>query len=159
MKLYIMRHGPAEDTAASGRDFDRALTDPGRHRVRSVAHALEQAGESPRTILSSPLVRARQTAELVAPIATDSQQVEIDHALAPGGDGAGLALRLLGSGRRRVMLVGHEPDLSGLVEQLTAFDFLRDMQKGMVVALKMTAGHPAELRFVLDPKTLEMVRQ
>lgn len=61
-----MRHGPAEDHAASGRDFDRALTASGRERVRDVARALVEGGEAPLVILTSPLVRALQTAEIVA---------------------------------------------------------------------------------------------
>lgn len=159
MKLYVMRHGPAEDFAERGRDFDRALTESGRERVRSVARALAAAGESPKVLLSSPLVRAKQTAELVLPTATDAKTVEIEDALRPGGAAAALARQLLRDGRRRVMVVGHEPDLSALVTELTGAAFGRDMLKAMVVGLRLTDGIPyAEMRFVLDPKSLEISR-
>ena len=61
-----MRHGPAEDVAASGRDFDRALTGAGRARVVRVAEVLKREGEIPSTVWTSPLARARATAEIVA---------------------------------------------------------------------------------------------
>jgi phosphohistidine phosphatase len=66
MKLYVVRHGPAEDAATSGADSDRALTAAGRERVRAVARALIEIDEVPRLVVSSPLVRAVQTGEIVA---------------------------------------------------------------------------------------------
>ncbi len=159
MKLYIMRHGPAEDFADSGRDFDRALTDAGRERVRFVARALRDAGELPRAVLSSPLVRARQTAAIVAPLAIDAQDVTLEEALSPGGASGALVRSLCAAGRRRVMIVGHEPDLGELVSELLGAPFGRDMLKAMVVGLSVRAPDaPAALRFVLDPKSLELSR-
>src|SRR5260221_6269983 len=118
MKLYIMRHGPAEDDAASGSDSDRALTSSGRERVRGVAKALVEADEEPRAILTSPLVRCVQTAEIVAVVAKLGERngpVEARRELAPGGEVLKLAHGAKGQPHRRMMLVGHEPDLSGLV--------------------------------------------
>ena len=58
-----------------------------------------------------------------------------------------------------MLVVGHEPDLSALVAELTREPFRRDMLKAMVVGLRLaTPEAPAELRFVLDPKTLELSR-
>ncbi len=162
MKLYIMRHGPAEDFSTSGRDGDRALTESGRERVRAVAKLLAAQGEAPRAIVSSPLVRALQTAEIVAhEIGVDL--VETAAELAPGGDGSALVRTLLKEERKRVMVVGHEPDLSTLVTALIGAPFGYEMLKAMVVgvqvpprALREAPEAPA-LRFVLDPKKLEVV--
>ena len=155
MKLYVMRHGPAEDFADSRRDFDRALTDSGRERVRAVARALHDAQELPRSVVTSPLVRARQTAEIVALLATETREPFIDDAMAPGGDGEGLVRGLCSAGRRRVMVVGHEPDLADLVSALLGASFGRDMLKAMVVGLSLESPTGrASLRFVLDPKSL-----
>ena len=154
MKLYVMRHGPAEDTAASGRDGDRALTTSGRERVRSVAKRLVEVGEAPRVIISSPLVRALQTAEIVA-AELGIDKVETGHELAPGGDAAVLARALLASDRKRPMVVGHEPDLSALVATLLAGSFHHEMLKAMVVGLQLKPGE-GKLRFILDPKTLRL---
>ena len=89
MKLYVMRHGPAEDQAASGIDEDRALSTPGRERVRAVAKILTAEGEEPAQVVTSPLVRAVQTAEIVA-IATKLSDrggtVTVLRDLAPGGE-------------------------------------------------------------------------
>jgi phosphohistidine phosphatase len=159
VKLYVMRHGPAEDNAASGVDADRALTAAGRERVRSVAKALVAAGEEPGRIVTSPLVRAVQTAEIVA-IATKlgdrGGSVEVRREMSPGGDGARLAHRLAAEGAKRVMLVGHEPDLSALVITLLGA-FSRPFEKAMVVAIHpVSEGARPKLRFVLDPKALKL---
>lgn len=157
MKLYVMRHGPAEDFSASGRDQDRALTPQGRERVKAVAARLAELDEAPRVIVSSPLVRALQSAELVAAqLALPAP--ETHHAMAPGGAARDLALALARDGRKRVMVVGHEPDLSELVASLLEGAFAHDMLKAMVVGLSIASAGPATLRFVLDPKTLEVLR-
>ena len=85
MKLYVMRHGPAEDDAPTGRDADRALTAAGRERVAAVAKALSEANESPFAILSSPLVRAMQTAEIVADITHLARRAREDKKAQIGG--------------------------------------------------------------------------
>ena len=125
MRLYVMRHGPAEDHASSGRDFDRQLTPTGRAIVARVACALqaERAAEpsspSPLRILSSPRARARETAvivrEAIVPIPDD---IEIREAL--GGETA-IPLSLIAAAVESgidTMLVGHQPVVEELVQQL-----------------------------------------
>ena len=161
-----MRHGVAEDHASTGRDEDRALTASGRAGVRDVAMLLAREGEMPRRILASPLVRAAQTAEIVAATAK-----------AAGWDGAVETVRDLSPGRptRRVvdglrdsgadvadgaLIVGHEPDLSGLVQALLGDPFDLGMDKAMVVAFELEAppGSGATLRFIVDPRTVSLIR-
>ena len=154
VKLYLMRHGPAEDEADSGVDADRALTASGRERVANVAKALLDAKESPSEILTSPLVRAVQTAEIVA-IVAGVAQLRIGREVAPGGDGARLARFLASSGRKRVMLVGHEPDMSGLLSTLLGTSHNRPFEKAMVIGLHLSrSAGLAKIRFVLEPRTL-----
>jgi phosphohistidine phosphatase len=159
MKLYLMRHGPAENQAASGRDGDRALTPSGRERVRAVAKALVDGGEAPAHIVTSPLVRAVQTAEIVAlvtKLGAHAETVEVRRELSPSGNALPWVCALAGEGRKRVMLVGHEPDLSTLASAL-APGFDRPFDKAMVVGLHISAEPGrAELRFVLDPKVLQI---
>src|SRR4051812_35657828 len=136
MKVYVMRHGPAEDFSASGRDADRALTSSGRDRVRDVAKALLDADEAPHVILTSPPLRARQTAEIVAAVTGLTARggaIETSAEIAPGGDGAGLVRSLVSAHRKRAMIVGHEPDLSALVHVLTSQRV--EMLKALVVGL------------------------
>jgi phosphohistidine phosphatase len=160
MKLYVMRHGPAEENAASGADGDRALTASGRERVRLVAKALLDLEEAPLHVITSPLVRAVQTAEIVALVTKlgDSDgTVEVRREVAPAGDGASLVAKLSEASTKRVMLVGHEPDLSALVASLSG-EFDRPFEKAMIVGLQVPSGGGAKtrLRFVLEPKTLKL---
>jgi phosphohistidine phosphatase len=160
VKLYVMRHGPAEGEADSGVDGDRALTAPGRQSVRDVARALSDAREEPVEVVTSPLVRAVQTAEIVAlqtKLGDRQGSVRVRRELAPGGAAAPLARRLASQGRKRVMLVGHEPDLSALVAALLGMSFGRAFDKATVVGLHLSADTAlAKLRFVLDPSSLRL---
>jgi phosphohistidine phosphatase len=164
MKVYIMRHGPAEDRAESGRDFDRALTASGRDRVRDVARELRAQDEAPSAIYTSPLVRAVQTAEIVA-IKTELSRVdgtvETRTELSPGGRGHDLILALAKHQQKRVMLVGHEPDLTQLVAEMVGESVSPGFDKAMVVGLHVESSDGAvraRLRFILDPKTLKWSR-
>lgn len=177
MKLYVMRHGPAEDDSVTGRDADRALTPSGRDRTRNVALALEAAGEAPYVILSSPLVRAVETAEIVAEathlarrtredgkaqLAGATGDIEIRRELGMGTEKLPMLAELVRAARKRVMIVGHEPDLSMLVLSLVGPALPPSgMEKAMVVGVKLTpdprvAGleFRSTLRFVLEPTTL-----
>jgi phosphohistidine phosphatase len=161
LKLYLMRHGPAEDHADSGMDSDRSLTAPGRERVRGVAKRLAELDEQPLQVITSPLVRAVQTAEIVALVTKLGEReglVEVRRELSPGGGGgAGLIASLAAAGRKRVMLVGHEPDMSELVDALLAKGSLRSFEKAMVVGLHVGPnGDHSRLRFVLDPRALAL---
>jgi phosphohistidine phosphatase len=174
MKLYVMRHGPAQDDSPSGRDADRALTPSGRERVAAVAKALDAEGEAPFAILSSPLVRAVETAEIVAEVTHLSRRAREDkkaqraggtRELGMGTEKLALLAELVRAGRKRVMIVGHEPDLSMLVMSLVGKELEAGMGKGMVVGVKLTADprvagleFRSTLRFVLDPKSLAWQR-
>jgi phosphohistidine phosphatase len=163
VKLYVMRHGPAEEDADSGIDGDRALTAAGRQRVVIVAKALVEAGEEPIALITSPLVRAVQTAEIVAietRLGDRGGTVRVRHEMAPGGNGEQFARGLATAGRKRVMLVGHEPDLSSLVTTLLGAPFGRPFEKAMVVALHLASGGDhGRFRFVLEPKSLRVAAE
>lgn len=157
MKLYVMRHAVAEDAAASFHDFDRALTLKGRKRAREVARTLQHADEKPRVIISSPLVRALQTAEIVASVLDPEEPVTVRQEIAPGGELLTLIHELVAAQSKSVMIVGHEPALSSLVDQLLgghAWD--KPLQKAMVIGLRIDESGKCRLRFVLDPKNLDL---
>ena len=161
MKIYIMRHGPAEDQAPTGRDFDRRLTSTGRARTEVAAHELGR-WERPKRIVSSPLVRTIETAEVVMAALGLTVELETREELAPNGD----AMRMLGElatqGAKRVILIGHEPDVSALTALLLP-TWSRSFDKAMIVGLKIERASlsnrtedalPAKLRFVIDAKRL-----
>jgi phosphohistidine phosphatase len=124
-ELLLLRHGIALDrevAAASGiSDPERPLTEEGSRRTQQVAQRLVALGLTCEGLVSSPLLRARQTAEL-ARRAGLAPRLELAGELAPGGDPIPLLRRWLGSpehaAARRLALVGHEPDLSGLAARL-----------------------------------------
>jgi phosphohistidine phosphatase len=116
-----MRHGPAEDVADTGRDFDRELTTSGRLRVRRVAELLVSSNEQPAILFASPLVRTNQTAQLVAEICGVAPPTLAD-ALAPGHDARRFLDETLATAASvsSIMIVGHEPDMSDLAEYALA---------------------------------------
>jgi len=126
VELLLLRHGIAQDrllAAAEGwLERDRTLTPQGRDRTAAVVERLVSLGLSCDWILTSPLPRARQTAEL-AIAAGLAPQLSLAHELAPGADPLDLLARWLGPDPpgplwRRLCLVGHEPDLSQLAARL-----------------------------------------
>jgi phosphohistidine phosphatase len=125
MRLYVMRHGPAEDRAPSGRDFDRRLTPAGREVVRKVARAFQAARDGgrasapPLRILTSPRARARETAAIVRDaIVPVAREIEVHDAL--GGEAA-IPRSLIDAAATSgvdTLLVGHQPVVEELVNEL-----------------------------------------
>lgn len=128
VRLYLMRHGAAEDRAPTGRDADRALTPDGRAAAERVAVALHLAHEealrlghaSPvGRVVASPLVRAQQTAEIVRGILCPALDLETDDDLQPDGSAYDLARRLA-SAPHDTLLVGHMPNIELVARALAA---------------------------------------
>lgn len=121
MKLYLFRHGPAaeRDPEKWPDDADRPLTENGVERTIKAARGLAWLATDVRRVITSPLVRARQTADIVRSTLEVEPAVEVLEALAPGGDHA-LVLRRFERMRSAgaVILVGHEPDLGCLASRL-----------------------------------------
>lgn len=151
-----MRHGPAEGSAPSGRDFDRALSEAGRHITSSVARELLRRGEIPGRIFSSPLLRAVQTGEIVA--AALGGSVEVLETLAPTEAAPDLAGALHSGSAERVLVVGHAPDVSFLVSSLVGRP-PGGFEPAMVVAVDVAPTGLREVatgveRFVIRPSAL-----
>lgn len=118
MRLYVMRHGPAEDRAPSGRDFDRALTHAGRAVVDRAARALHQArAGTPVRVLSSPFRRARETAELLSKV-IGAGEPEIHDDLAADADLPLALVRDVHAAGGDAILIGHQPIVEELVRVL-----------------------------------------
>ena len=121
-ELYLMRHGPAGQRGSLGADADddlRALTEEGRKKMLRVAQGLRKLPASIDWVVTSPLVRAKETAEMVAKVAAPEAPLTECEALAPGGSPEALLSLLAEHGdRKRILLVGHEPDLCLLASRL-----------------------------------------
>jgi phosphohistidine phosphatase len=114
VKLYLVRHATAQPFGPGGSDHDRALTPEGRARFAQTVTALAGMGVSFERLLASPLVRARETAELMVPALAPSFATTDLLAREPGHD----LVRLLRD--ETTALVGHQPWMSELLEMLTA---------------------------------------
>ncbi|HEX9046320.1 MAG TPA: phosphohistidine phosphatase SixA [Verrucomicrobiae bacterium] len=166
MELYLLRHGIAVEPGTAGfdNDGDRPLTSKGRRQLRKIAGNLKELDCDFDLILSSPLLRARQTAEIVADKLKLKKKLRICEALAPGG-AARLWMRQLEREKptpKRVLLVGHEPDLSSLVSLLLAgkTGLEVEFKKAGLCKLeadKLRAGKCAKLAWLLTPKQLKMI--
>jgi len=117
MKLYFLRHGKADWPDWDRPDDERPLTKQGKKEMRRVAELLRELEVEPALILSSPLPRALQTAEIVAERL--SIELKQDPALAPGFSRANLQKILSRTRKRDLMIVGHEPDFSMTITALT----------------------------------------
>ena len=116
-----MRHGIAVDRGTPGYadDAKRPLTPEGKNKTRLIAKGLVRLGLDLDWIVSSPLVRAVETAGLVSGELETRVPMDLCDALAPGGSAEALISYLAKqANRRRVMVVGHEPDLSDLAARL-----------------------------------------
>ncbi len=114
MDLYLIRHADALDLGERGvtADEERPLSKKGEKQAAQIAAGLQRRGVQLDLLLTSPLVRARQTADALlrhgAPLVTDLQACD---ELAPGTKRKKLARALLATGKNVVGLVGHQPDL------------------------------------------------
>ena len=136
MKLYLLRHGPAEERDATNAraDRDRALTSEGRAKVKRIAEAMAAMELSFDRILSSPFVRARETAELVAAGLRPRRPVTLCDELAAEAEPADLLPYLAGLKPvpQDLLLVGHQPYLGALAALLlgSRCDRAVDFKKG-----------------------------
>lgn len=117
MKLYFLRHGKADWIDWDKPDDERPLTKEGRREMGQIARFLREIGVAPSLILTSPLPRALQTAE----IAAESLKVNVreEPLLQKGFTATKLAKVLRRTKGGDVMLVGHEPDFTGVIRELT----------------------------------------
>lgn len=136
-KLYVVRHAWAEERGAKP-DALRELTPEGVRRWRRAASRLVEVGVQPATVASSPLARARQTAEILAEVAGASCIIENE--LSPGGD-CSQVLRACRKLQSPIAMVGHCPD----VEYFTAM-LIGDGS----AAIRFAKGAVAEIEFLVE---------
>jgi phosphohistidine phosphatase len=163
MEIFLMRHGIAEDLPSGGEDADRQLTARGIAKTEQVATNLYTRGWQCDLILSSPLVRAQETAQILMEVGL-SEALEIQPLLAP----AGLLvdwLQWLAAYQEtrpepinRLMLVGHAPNLSQWAENLVfghTFNRLRLKKAGVIALQAPSTGNilgECELMWLVPPK-------
>ncbi|HSQ39958.1 MAG TPA: phosphohistidine phosphatase SixA, partial [Anaerolineales bacterium] len=148
----------AEDTADYGDDSVRPLTEKGREKMKRIAAALKDLGAAPDLIVSSPYVRASQTAAILAKELKYKEELSYSDFLVPMGEPGDM----IGEINEKytvdeLMLVGHEPSLSALVSVLLAgnADIAIDLKKGGVCCLSvddLRYDRKATLEWLITPK-------
>ena len=156
MILYIMRHAEAVEASDTLQDEWRYLTEKGRSAAEKVCAAVAKTGPKPRLTITSPLTRAVQTAEIAAKKACRKNIVVSSGLLLPGADISELVSHLKScKDAKRVMLVGHEPQLGSLIAKLLCHDDDTVLlKKGSCVTLKLdfdTDDKPASFLGYLAP--------
>jgi phosphohistidine phosphatase len=156
LRIYILRHGIAEDAPAGGSDADRALTQEGKQKLRRVLTRAREAGVCPDVILTSPLKRAVETAALAAGVLNVKQELVQTKALLPGGSPERVWSEIRAQNTGELLVAGHEPLLSRVVAFLLGCPALRvNMKKAALVSVEMesTSAQPhATLNWILTPK-------
>ena len=146
--LWLLRHGDAESHGLRD-DFERPLTARGERQSRAAGRAFARLGVRFEHVFTSPRVRALDTARLVC---AELDLEPVVHQPLGGGfderDAAELLAATADGGS--LLLVGHEPDLSGLVAALTAAPI--EMKKGGIAAIR-----DGELIGLLRPREIELV--
>ena len=140
LELYIIRHGlagkPLEDEQL---DEERPMTKKGKDRMKDIAKSLEELGICFDAIVSSPLARAKETAEIVDKYCGDGGGIEYTELLKPGAPYDKLIEHLNGlEGKDKVAIVGHEPFLSGFASYCLSkgkSSFIT-LKKGGIMALE-----------------------
>jgi phosphohistidine phosphatase len=117
MHLYFLRHGEADWPNWAKPDDERPLTDFGKKEVRQVAKFLNRLKVRPDSIMTSPLPRASQTAKIAAEYLR--AKMREDDALKPGFGMTDLRIVLKRHPSKILMLVGHEPDFTSVISELT----------------------------------------
>ena len=137
MKLYLVRHAEAIERSGTKPDASRYLTTKGRLAFRKIARRVRRAGIAPDVIFTSPLLRAVQTAEILAERLKHEGPVVVAKELSPGFDLPALRSLLAEAGNpREAAFVGHEPDLGTLAAILLDVPGGFPLRKGAVLALE-----------------------
>lgn len=158
MELYLLRHGIADNDSPTGKDADRPLTDEGRRKLRDTIKLVGGAGVTLGSIVSSPYVRARQTAEIAKEILGFKDDLLFSDALTPDADPQDLwqEIRSVHRAADCVMFASHEPFMSRCTAYLLGAPALMvDFKKGAVVRIDIDQFGPQPrgvLKWMLVPK-------
>ncbi len=157
--LYLIRHAVAEDRGEDWPDdTKRPLTSKGEAKMREVIAGLASMDPQIEDVLTSPLVRAKQTADLLLEGLLPAPRLSIVPALAPGGSPQQVAEALSGhAGATAIAIVGHEPGLGDLAAWLCGAKTPFAFKKGGICRIDVVKLPPTgsgELRWFATPKML-----
>ena len=160
MDLFVLRHGEAGKSSSLPGDSKRSLTDEGKQEIVDLSHGLKSLDIRPDYILTSPLLRAKETAEIVAKSLRYKGKIEEISSLKP--ESSRLEFYSMLSKLKQdsvVLIVGHEPYLSEMIgEGISQSGCKINLKKAGLAKIKVLSTLPklkGELRWLLTPKILK----
>ena len=162
LELYLIRHGVAAERGEEyPDDSKRPLTNGGISRLRKEAKALEELGVGFDHIITSPLIRTRQTADVFAESLKSKPSLSQSDALAPAGTSAAVIQELAKHMRKgRIALVGHEPNIGELAARLIGARLPLEFKKGGICRIDFEVFPPkgvGQLRWFVTPRMLREI--
>jgi phosphohistidine phosphatase len=149
MIIHLVRHAEAVERSKEIPEEHRYLTRRGRKSFRKVASSIKKLGINPDLILTSPLIRAVQTAEILAQRLKHKRDLLVSPLLAPGFGPETLEELLKQYPlAQEIALVGHEPDLGGVAQTLLGVDAACTLEKGAMISFKRAAGEEDGADFI-----------
>jgi phosphohistidine phosphatase len=163
-ELYLVRHAIAAERGEDWPDDDRRpLTERGVGRFRDEVAGLKKLGVAVDEIFTSPLVRAKQTAQLLAEGLAGKPAVKVLEALAPGHTPTSVMAQLARAARRRrIAIVGHEPGIGELAAHLIGAGRALTFKKGGVCRIdveSLSSRRPGALGWFVTPKLLRGMKK
>lgn len=152
MNIFLIRHADAEKASAKITDYDRQLTKEGNQKLKTAADGWKFLVPQFTHILSSPYLRAVQTAEIIKAVYNFTDEIIIDKRLAPGSQTEQLIELANQFLSHEMAFIGHEPDFSGHVSRFISNSNAKiDFKKGMIAKISFS-GKPK-----LNKGTLEFL--
>ena len=163
MDIYFLRHASAGEYDPSRNDDQRPIDKTGEKQSHDVGRALAMLGPDLDAIISSPLTRALQTAEIVAAELGHKGKIVTDVALRPEASYKAFEGLLTRNARQNaIMVVGHNPSMTEFLTHMLAGgdsgEFI-DFKKGAVAKVEKDAGGPAILKWCLTPRVVRAIQK
>jgi phosphohistidine phosphatase len=159
--MVLLRHGIAEEPTEGKADEDRSLTPEGHARMKQIARGLERAFPKAQVIYASPLLRAVQTALWVSKGYRSRVKVQTTDVLIPGADPKDFVEFIAGLKERRIIIVGHETNLTDNLMELVGLTATRqfELKKGGCYGVRLFADGSAVLEWLLSPRILRKLAE
>ena len=158
MRLYLIRHAAALPVGGTiTTDDERPLSQEGTKTVQLVAAGLKAMGCSPAIILSSPLKRAVETAQILMEVLRPPEGLQTSYDLAPGAAAADVSGLFAGVEADEAAIVGHEPDFGSMTAEFLGADGEIEFKKGAVCCLEFegSPSPPATLVWLMPPSAFK----
>jgi phosphohistidine phosphatase len=163
MDIYFLRHASANNYDPAGDDHKRPIDKTGEQQSRDVGRALAALDLEVDAIVSSPLTRAMQTADIVAGELGHKDKIVTEEALRPEASYGAFEDLLARYGKRKaIMVVGHNPSMTEFIVQMLSgsgsAEFI-DFKKGAVAKVEKDGSQPATLKWCLTPKVIRAIQK